>query len=67
VQSIAAKTAAQGRCVAKTGTLDNVTNLAGYCHSRGHQDVAFAFFIDGPENWTALALEGEMVAAVARY
>ncbi|MFZ0042832.1 MAG: D-alanyl-D-alanine carboxypeptidase [Solirubrobacteraceae bacterium] len=67
VQSIAAKTAAVGRCEAKTGTLNNVTNLAGYCHSRGHQMLAFAFFIDGPENWTSLALEGRMVAAVARY
>jgi D-alanyl-D-alanine carboxypeptidase/D-alanyl-D-alanine-endopeptidase (penicillin-binding protein 4) len=67
VQSIGVKTAAQGKCVAKTGTLDDVTNLAGYCHSRGHQDVAFAFFIDGPENWSALALEGQMVAAAARY
>jgi D-alanyl-D-alanine carboxypeptidase/D-alanyl-D-alanine-endopeptidase (penicillin-binding protein 4) len=67
VQSIAVKTAAQGKCVAKTGTLDDVTNLAGYCHSRGHQDVAFAFFIDGPANWTSLALESKMVAAVARY
>ncbi len=67
VQSIAAKTAARGRCVAKTGTLDDVTNLAGYCHSRGHHVVAFAFFVDGPENWVALALEGKLVAAVARY
>ncbi len=67
VQSVAARTAARNRCLAKTGTLDQVTNLAGYCHTKGRHDVAFAFFMDGPENWSALALEGKLVAAVARY
>ena len=33
VQYIGIKTAARGRCLAKTGTLDGVTNLAGYCRS----------------------------------
>jgi D-alanyl-D-alanine carboxypeptidase/D-alanyl-D-alanine-endopeptidase (penicillin-binding protein 4) len=67
VQTIGVKTAAQGHCVAKTGTLDGVSNLAGYCHSRRHHDVAFALFIDGPVNYIALALESQMVAAIARY
>jgi serine-type D-Ala-D-Ala carboxypeptidase/endopeptidase (penicillin-binding protein 4) len=67
VQTIAVKTAAQGHCVAKTGTLDDVTNLAGYCGGRGHQALAFALFVDGPANWSALALESQMVAAIARY
>jgi D-alanyl-D-alanine carboxypeptidase/D-alanyl-D-alanine-endopeptidase (penicillin-binding protein 4) len=67
VQTIGLKTPAVGRCIAKTGTLDYVTNLAGYCHSRGHHTVAFAIFIDGPANWTALALESRMVGAIARY
>jgi D-alanyl-D-alanine carboxypeptidase/D-alanyl-D-alanine-endopeptidase (penicillin-binding protein 4) len=67
VQTIGLKTAAVGRCIAKTGTLNNVTNLAGYCHSRGHQLLAFALFIDGPPNWSALALIGRMVGAIARY
>ena len=60
-------TAAAGRCIAKTGTLNNVTNLAGYCHARGRQLLAFALFIDGPPNWTALTLIGRMVAAIATY
>ncbi len=67
VQTIAAGTAAVGRCIAKTGTLDGVTNLAGYCHSRGRQLVAFALFVDGPPNWSALTYIGRMVAAIASY
>jgi D-alanyl-D-alanine carboxypeptidase/D-alanyl-D-alanine-endopeptidase (penicillin-binding protein 4) len=67
VQTIAVKTAAAGHCVAKTGTLNNVTNLAGYCHGRGGDIVTFALMIDGPSNWRALVLLGQMVAAIARY
>ena len=66
VRTIAIGTPAQGRCFAKTGTLDNVTNLAGYCHAAGHQLVAFALFIDGPANWQAIPLIGKMVASIAR-
>ena len=66
-RTIAVHTAAAGRCVAKTGTLDNVSNLAGYCHARGHQLIAFALFVDGPPNWTALTLIGRMAAAIASY
>lgn len=64
---IAAGTAAQGRCVAKTGTLQDVTNLAGYCYSWGRQRLAFALFIDGLDNSRALMLIGRMAAAIARY
>ncbi len=67
VQSIADGTAAQGRCVAKTGTLDDVTNLAGYCRDAHHRTLAFALFVDGPENSGALQLIGHMVGAIARY
>ncbi len=67
VQTIALKTAAVGHCVAKTGTLNYVTNLAGNCDARGGHRLAFALFVDGPDNATAIALEGKMVAAIARY
>jgi D-alanyl-D-alanine carboxypeptidase/D-alanyl-D-alanine-endopeptidase (penicillin-binding protein 4) len=67
VRSIGLKTAAQGNCIAKTGTLDNVTNLAGYCSSRDNHPLAFALFVDGPENGVALVLESRMIAAIARY
>jgi D-alanyl-D-alanine carboxypeptidase/D-alanyl-D-alanine-endopeptidase (penicillin-binding protein 4) len=67
VQTIGLKTPAVGRCIAKTGTLNNVTNLAGYCNSRGGHSLAFALFVDGPPNWTAFALESRMVGAIAGY
>jgi D-alanyl-D-alanine carboxypeptidase/D-alanyl-D-alanine-endopeptidase (penicillin-binding protein 4) len=67
VQGIGAGTPAQGHCIAKTGTLNYVTNLAGYCHSQGGHIVAFAFFIDGPSNSQALVLLSRMIGAVARY
>ena len=66
VASIATGTPAAGHCIAKTGTLNNVTNLAGYCHSTGDQLVAFALFIDGPANWQGIELEGKMVGDIAR-
>jgi D-alanyl-D-alanine carboxypeptidase/D-alanyl-D-alanine-endopeptidase (penicillin-binding protein 4) len=67
VASIAVRTAAQGRCVAKTGTLNYVTNLAGYCASLGGHPLAFALFVDGPPNGVAIGLESRIVAAIARY
>lgn len=67
VQRIASHTVAQGRCVAKTGTLNYVTNLAGYCTARDHHVLAFALMIDGPSNSTAIQLMNQMVPAIARY
>ena len=67
VRTIATGTPAQGHCIAKTGTLNDVTNLAGYCSSRGHHKLAFAMFVDGPENWQALVLFNPMMAAIAKY
>jgi D-alanyl-D-alanine carboxypeptidase/D-alanyl-D-alanine-endopeptidase (penicillin-binding protein 4) len=66
-RTIAVHTAAVGSCAAKTGTLNYVTNLAGWCHSRGGKLVVFALFVDGPANWRALQLESAMVAAIARF
>jgi D-alanyl-D-alanine carboxypeptidase/D-alanyl-D-alanine-endopeptidase (penicillin-binding protein 4) len=67
VQGIGVRTAAQGRCLAKTGSLNNVTNLAGDCDTRSGQEIAFGLFIDGPENETGFALESRMVGAIAAY
>jgi D-alanyl-D-alanine carboxypeptidase/D-alanyl-D-alanine-endopeptidase (penicillin-binding protein 4) len=67
VAGIGARTAAQGHCVAKTGSLNYVTNLAGYCAGRRGQELAFGLFLDGPDNGEGFALESRMVAAIARY
>ena len=60
-------TVAQGRCIAKTGTLNYVTNLAGYCHSRGGHMLTFALFLDGPSNEQSIALLTRMTAAIVSY
>ena len=67
VQSIGTGTPAQGHCIAKTGTLNNVTNLAGYCTARDHHMLAFAVMIDGPANWAAYPMLSQVVGAVAKY
>jgi D-alanyl-D-alanine carboxypeptidase/D-alanyl-D-alanine-endopeptidase (penicillin-binding protein 4) len=67
VQRIGVGTPAQGRCQAKTGTLNYVTNLAGYCTSRGGHVLAFALFVDGPSNSRAKVFLGRMVGAITRY
>jgi D-alanyl-D-alanine carboxypeptidase/D-alanyl-D-alanine-endopeptidase (penicillin-binding protein 4) len=64
---IGVKTAARGNCVAKTGTLNYVTNLAGYCHAQGGHQLAFAIFLDGPSNETSIQLLTRMVGPIARY
>ena len=66
-RTIAVHTPARGRCVAKTGTLNYVSNLAGYCDARGGHVLAFAAFVDGPTNSRGFVLIGQMVAAIARY
>jgi D-alanyl-D-alanine carboxypeptidase/D-alanyl-D-alanine-endopeptidase (penicillin-binding protein 4) len=67
VRGIGLKTGAVGNCAAKTGTLNYVTNLAGYCHSRGGHTLAFALFVDGPDNGTSVLMESRMIGAIARY
>jgi len=67
VAHIATGTPAQGRCVGKTGTLNDVSNLAGYCRDRQHHVLAFAFFLDGPDNSRGLDLIGRLLADLARY
>jgi serine-type D-Ala-D-Ala carboxypeptidase/endopeptidase (penicillin-binding protein 4) len=67
VQDIGLRSPAQGHCVAKTGTLNDVTNLAGYCHARGGILLAFALMLDGPANYQALPMLSRVVAAIARY
>lgn len=67
VRRIGVKTAAQGHCIAKTGTLNDVTNLAGYCRTRRGHMIDFTFLLDGPNNERGLVLLSQLVAAIARY
>lgn len=67
VAGIGTKTRASGHCIAKTGTLNAVTNLAGICRARSAHTLGFAMLIDGPPNGTAAMLESHMVGAIAGY
>jgi D-alanyl-D-alanine carboxypeptidase/D-alanyl-D-alanine-endopeptidase (penicillin-binding protein 4) len=61
-------TAAQGRCIGKTGTLRDVANLAGYCTARDGHRLVFAFLFNGLGDPAAGHLiEAGMAASIARY
>jgi serine-type D-Ala-D-Ala carboxypeptidase/endopeptidase (penicillin-binding protein 4) len=60
-------TAARDACRAKTGTLSNVSALAGYCDTRSGGRVAFAFLMNSVSPWGARRLQDRMTAALARY
>lgn len=60
------RTTAQDRCQAKTGTLSNVSALAGYCRTLNGHVLAFAFIENGVSTPTAKAAEDRLVVALAR-
>jgi len=60
-------TAAEGRCQAKTGTLEGVSNIAGYCNAIDGHLLEFAFFDDGIELDKAHAIQDAMTIALASY
>src|SRR5687768_16530637 len=53
-------TAAQDRCRAKTGTLHDVSALAGFCDTTGGERVAFAFLMNGVWPPSARVLQDRM-------
>jgi D-alanyl-D-alanine carboxypeptidase/D-alanyl-D-alanine-endopeptidase (penicillin-binding protein 4) len=63
-------TAAQGRCRAKTGTLNRVSALSGYCF-RGAEDqdhaVVFSLLMNGVDVNRAHLVQDRMAALLARY
>jgi D-alanyl-D-alanine carboxypeptidase/D-alanyl-D-alanine-endopeptidase (penicillin-binding protein 4) len=59
-------TAAQDRCHAKTGTLHDVSTLAGYCTTAGGDRVAFAFLMNRVWPGTAHVRQDAMTVALAR-
>lgn len=60
-------TAAAGNCRAKTGTLNGVSALAGYCKDRSGGEVAFAILMSRVGLFTAHGAQDRMAAAIARY
>lgn len=60
-------TAAAGDCQAKTGTLTDVSNLAGYCTAADGDEIAFAFFNDRIPTAMAHKLQDNMAITLADY
>ena len=59
-------TAADGRCRAKTGTLNAVSALSGYCRA-GHGTVAFSILMNSVNVSVAQDAQDRMAALIARY
>jgi serine-type D-Ala-D-Ala carboxypeptidase/endopeptidase (penicillin-binding protein 4) len=60
-------TAASGRCQAKTGTLHDVSNLAGYCTAANGDQLMFAFLMNHVSPTYAQGLQDKMTVALAGY
>jgi D-alanyl-D-alanine carboxypeptidase/D-alanyl-D-alanine-endopeptidase (penicillin-binding protein 4) len=60
-------TAAQDRCHAKTGTLRDVSALAGYCTTTTGAHVAFAFLMNRTSYISARRVQDRLTATLARY
>ncbi len=60
------RTAAAERCRVKTGTLRDVSSLAGYCRTAGGRDIAFALIFNRARTWIEKPREDRIVAAIAR-
>ncbi len=59
-------TIAQDRCQAKTGTLSNVSALAGYCTTANNHTIAFALMFNSVSTYYAKAAEDRIVQLLAR-
>ena len=60
-------TYAQGRCRGKTGTLTDVSNVAGYCRARDGHTLAFAILMNGIYPDYAHPIQNQMQNALAQY
>lgn len=60
------RTAAAGRCHAKTGTLAGVSVLSGYCFASGHTKV-FSLLMNRVNVSRAHRIQDKMAALIARY
>lgn len=59
--------AAQDRCRAKTGTLNGVSALAGYCTTRGGRQVTFAILMNGVNVPAARRRQDRIAATIANW
>jgi D-alanyl-D-alanine carboxypeptidase/D-alanyl-D-alanine-endopeptidase (penicillin-binding protein 4) len=59
-------TAAAGRCQLKTGTLSNVSALAGYCHTKDGRDISFALIMNRVSPTSARVLQDRIAVGIAR-
>ncbi len=59
-------TPAEGNCAAKTGTLNEVAALSGYCDAGGHT-IAFSLLMNSVSVDAARDAQDEIAAAIARY
>jgi D-alanyl-D-alanine carboxypeptidase len=60
-------TVAAGRCHAKTGTLHDVSTLAGICVTRGERRVAFAAFMNACVVWRARRRQDAMLRVLVGF
>ena len=60
-------TFAQGRCRGKTGTLSDVSNVAGYCRARDGHTLAYAVLMNGINPAYAHPIQDRMIVSIAKY
>jgi D-alanyl-D-alanine carboxypeptidase/D-alanyl-D-alanine-endopeptidase (penicillin-binding protein 4) len=58
---------ARDRCHAKTGTLSDVSALAGFCDTTRGRRVAFAFMMNRTSTYWARIRQDRMVTTLARF
>ena len=58
---------ARDRCRGKTGTLRDVSNLAGFCTTKSGDRVVFAILMNRVYPTSARVLQDRMVGTIARY
>lgn len=59
-------TLAAGNCQVKTGTLSNVSALAGYCRARTGRDITFALLMNRVSPSGARAIQDRIAISIAR-